>query len=134
MRKHLPLVTLALLGASVCIPAAWAETSQQALTREVRHQLVLLPYYSVFDNLEFKVDNSGHVTLMGQVTNPTLKDDAGRVVQGISDVQGVTNDIEVLPLSPNDNQIRLQEYRAIYSFPSLQKYATMAVPTIHIIV
>jgi hyperosmotically inducible protein len=122
-----------LLAAGLWMPAAAAVT-QAELVREVRHHLVLLPYYGIFDNLEFKVDANGRVTLLGQVRNPTLKDDAGRVVQSISGVHGVTNNIEVLPLSPNDDRIRQETYRAVYSFPSLQKYAIMAVPSIHIIV
>jgi hyperosmotically inducible protein len=104
------------------------------LAKEVRHELVMLPYYSVFDNLAFQV-NDGVVTLLGQVTRPTLKDDAQRVVQKIEGVKKVINNIEVLPLSPNDDRIRLETYRAIYGDPTLNtKYAHQAVPPIHIIV
>src|SRR5690349_1077315 len=87
--------------------------SEQNLAREVRHQLVLLPYYSVFDNLAFKLDGD-HVTLEGQVTRPTLKSDAEAAVKSIESVSGVTNNIEVLPLSPMDDQLRHALYRAIY--------------------
>ena len=94
-------------------PAASQETkANQNLIREVRHQLLLLPYYSVFDNLAFKVDGD-HVTLEGQVTNPTLKHDAEAVVKSIEGVSGVTNNIEVLPPSPMDDQLRRALYRAI---------------------
>src|SRR5437667_7085610 len=103
------------------------------VTREVRHELVMLPYYGVFDNLAFKVDGST-VTLMGQVTRPTLKSDAERVVKGIEGVEKVVNNIEVLPVSPNDERIRLAVYRAIYGQPGLQRYGLQAVPPIHIIV
>lgn len=106
---------------------------QDRLARQVRHELVMLPYYGVFDNLTFRVDG-GAVTLMGQVTRPTLKSDAENVVKRIEGVERVANEIEVLPLSPNDDQIRLATYRAIYSFPSLNRYALQAVPPIHIIV
>lgn len=75
------------------------------MTREVRHELIMLPYYGVFDNLAFRVDGDT-VVLMGQVTRPTLKSDAERVVKQIERVRNVTNEIEVLPLSPNDDQIR----------------------------
>jgi hypothetical protein len=75
--------------------------NQQELTREVRHQLVLLPYYSVFDNLAFRVDGD-RVTLEGQVTRPTLKSDAESAVKSIAGISSVTNNIEVLPLSPMD--------------------------------
>lgn len=114
----------------------WSQTSNRAqdrITKEVRHELVMLPYYSVFDNLAYKVDGN-HVTLIGQVTRPTLKSDAEHVVQRIEGVEGVTNQIEVLPLSPNDDQIRRAVYQAIYSQPGLDMYSLRAVPTIHIIV
>ncbi len=103
------------------------------LVKEVRHELVMLPYYNVFDNLAFKVDGST-VTLMGQVTRPTLKSDAERVVKSIEGVDKVVNKIEVLPLSPNDERIRLAIYRAIYGHAGLQRYGLQAVPPIHIIV
>jgi len=103
------------------------------LVKEIRHELVMLPYYNVFDNLSFKVDGS-KVTLLGQVTKPTLKDSAERVVKNIEGVETVDNKIEVLPLSPNDDRIRLAVYRAIYGQPSFQRYAMQAVPPIHIIV
>src|SRR5215469_17498915 len=107
--------------------------AQNRLAREVRHELVLLPYYGVFDNLAFRVDGST-VTLLGQVVNPVTKDDAQRSVKGIEGVTRVDNQIKVLPLSPMDNQIRRAEFRAIYSSPGFEKYAFQAVPPIHIIV
>jgi hyperosmotically inducible periplasmic protein len=106
---------------------------QTSLEKEVRHELVMLPYYNIFDNLAFKVDGN-HVTLMGQVTRPTLKSDAENVVKNIEGVGSVTNNIEVLPLSPNDDRLRIATYRAIYGYPALQRYAMGAVPPIHIIV
>lgn len=109
------------------------EKPGEYLKREVGHQLRLLPYYTVFDNLECKV-NGYHVELDGQVTNPTLKSDAGSVVKRIEGVTGVTNNIKVLPPSPADDHIRRTEYRAIYGQASLSHYALQAVPPIHIIV
>jgi hyperosmotically inducible protein len=106
--------------------------AQDRITREVRHELVMLPYYGVFDNLLYKVDGST-VTLMGQVTRPTLKSDAGNVVKGIEGVERVDNQIQVLPLSPMDDGLRRAEYRAIYGHPGLDRYAMQAVPPIHII-
>jgi hyperosmotically inducible periplasmic protein len=103
------------------------------IAREVRHELVMLPYYGVFDNLAFRVDG-GTVTLMGQVTRPALKSDAENVVKRIEGVDRVINDIQVLPLSPNDERIRLQVYRAVYGDTALNRYALSAVPPIHIIV
>ena len=106
---------------------------QDRITREVRHELVMLPYYGVFDNLTYRVDGTA-VTLMGQVTKPTLKSDAGNVVKGIEGVERVDNKIQVLPLSSMDDGLRLAEYRAIYGTPGLDRYAMQAVPPIHIIV
>jgi hyperosmotically inducible protein len=105
----------------------------QTLQREVRHELVMLPYYGVFDNLAFRVDGST-VTLLGQVTRPTLKSSAENVVKDIEGVEKVVNNIQVLPVSPNDDRIRLAAYRAIYGHSSLNRYALQAVPPIHIIV
>ena len=127
-------LSAAVITAMSAAPAASQETkANQNLVREVRHQLLLLPYYSVFDNLLFKVDGD-HVTLEGQVTNPTLKHDAEAVVKGIEGVSGVTNNIEVLPPSPMDDQLRHAVYRAIYGDPTLSKYGWSSMPTIHIIV
>ena len=106
---------------------------QNRLVREVRHELVMLPYYGVFDNLAYRVDGST-VTLLGQVTRPTLKSDAGNVVKNIEGVERVDNQIVVLPLSSMDDGIRMAEYRAIYGHPGLDRYAMQAVPPIHIIV
>jgi len=103
------------------------------LVREVRHELRMLPYYSVFDNLEFSV-NGYQVTLMGQVVRPTLKSDAENVVKRIEGVERVVNKIKVLPASFNDNRIRRATYRAIYGHPALSRYALQPVPPIHIIV
>src|SRR5450631_1553005 len=85
------------------------------LVREVRHELVMLPYYGVFDDLSYRVDGAT-VTLLGEVTKPTLKSDAENVVKGIEGVQRVENQIQVLPLSDMDDRIRLAAYRAIYGF------------------
>lgn len=112
---------------------AAAQPSQEKLIKEVRHELVMLPYYGVFDNLAYRVDGA-KVTLFGQVTNPVLKSDAEHVVKKIEGVELVDNQIEVLPLSPNDNRIRRAVYRAIFSKPPLERYQMGAVPPIHIIV
>jgi BON domain-containing protein len=106
---------------------------EERIVREVRHELVMLPYYGVFDNLTYRVDGP-KVTLSGVVTQPTLKGDAERAVKKIEGVETVDNQIEVLPLSPNDDRIRLATYRAIYSKPQLQRYQLGAVPPIHILV
>ena len=106
---------------------------QDRITHEVRHELVMLPYYGIFDNLAFRVDGST-VTLLGQVTRPTLKSDAENVVKRVEGVEKVVNEIQVLPVSPMDNRIRLAEYRSIYGHPGLDRYALQAVPPIHIIV
>ena len=149
MSNHSPkLVHLAgaagLIVASLISVSAYAQGTQTTLQhrqaavevqlqREVRHVLVMQPLYSVFDNLEFKVDGD-RVTLMGQVVNPALKAGAAASVKAIEGVSAVDNQIEVLPLSPDDNRIRRAEFRKIYSAPGMDKYAIQAVPPIHIIV
>ena len=107
--------------------------AQDHVVREVRHELVMLPYYGVFDNLAYRVEGST-VTLFGQVTRPTLKSDAENVVKRIEGVERVVNQIQVLPLSPMDERIRMAEYRSIYGQPPLDRYGLQAVPPIHIIV
>jgi hyperosmotically inducible protein len=133
--KHLLVLSLAIiLGGAGAFPADNnPKGGKGSLVREVRHELVMLPYYGVFDNLGFKVEGST-VTLMGQVTRPTLKSDAENVVKKIEGVENVINNIEVLPLSPMDDRIRMATYRAIYSGPPLDRYAMQAIPPIHIIV
>jgi hyperosmotically inducible protein len=131
----LRVLLLALITA-LAAPSADERPSPRGTERiihEVRHELVMLPYYGVFDNLVYKVEGYT-VTLMGQVTRPTLKSDAENVVKKIEGVEKVKNEIEVLPLSPGDDRIRRAEYRAIYSDTGLDRYALQAVPPIHIIV
>ena len=110
------------------------QRSYDRIVKEVRHELVMLPYYGVFDNLSYKVDPDGTVTLMGQVANPVLKSDAGNVVKRIEGVTRVVNNIEVLPTSMMDDRIRRAVYRAIYGSSVLSPYQLRAVPPIHIIV
>jgi osmotically-inducible protein OsmY len=106
----------------------------ERISREARHELVMLPYYSVFDNLAYEVRSDGTVALSGQVVNATLKSDAEARVRKIEGVETVENKIEVLPTSINDDRLRHQLYRAIYGHAALSKYAWGAVPPIHIIV
>ena len=119
---------LAATAFSQSLPAA-----PEKMTKEVRHELVMLPYYGVFDNLAFRVEGA-RVTLMGEVTRPSLKDEAEAAVKKVEGVESVSNQIEVLPLSPNDDRIRLAVYRSIYRQNSLSRYALQAVPPIHILV
>jgi hyperosmotically inducible protein len=127
-------IAVCLLAAAPLMFADHKDTKgYERFVREIRHELVMLPYYGVFDNLYYKVDGY-NVTLLGQVTRPTLKSDAERVVRDIEGVQKVTNNIEVLPVSPNDDRIRRDAYRAIYGHTALNRYAFGAVPPIHIIV
>jgi len=106
---------------------------QEKLIKEVRHELRLLPYYTVFDNLAFKVEGD-KVTLLGQVVRPTLKSDAEAAVKSIEGVASLVNDIEVLPVSPMDDQLRRAVYQAIYGDTALSRYGFQAMPSIHIIV
>lgn len=110
-----------------------APQSDEALANRVRHEIVMYPYYGIFDNINYRVVN-GSVELTGAVTEPWKKSDLGMDVQKIPGIASVTNELEVLPLSPMDNRLRLQIARAIYRDPSLSRYAVQAVPPIHIIV
>ena len=107
--------------------------SQERISREVRHELLMLPYFGVFDNIAYKVDGST-VTLLGQVVRPSLKSDAENVVKRIEGVEKVDNQIEVLPPSPTDDRLRLQLFDAIYRYPPLQKYELGVQKPIRIIV
>ena len=135
MRSKLLVLAIFTVSCALCaqaqreIPARAVER----IKREVRHEMLMLPYYNVLDNITFAV--SGYdVTLMGQVTNPTLKRDAENVVKRIEGVEKVTNQIEVLPVSSMDDGLRLRLYRAIYGFPSMEKYAMPVIKPIRIIV
>ena len=144
MRRISGMVLLALL----CQPVyGWVSANLQAETppqrvsqggsdwvkREVGHELALLPWYSVFDIIKYRIDDS-KVTLMGAVTRPALKNEAENAVKKIEGVEAVDNQIEVLPPSPSDDQIRRAEYRAIYSQPGLERYGVGSLQAIHIIV
>jgi osmotically-inducible protein OsmY len=107
--------------------------SQERITRELRHELLMLPYFGVFDYIAYKVDG-GTVTLLGQVVRPSLKSDAENVVKRIEGVEKVDNQIEVLPPSSMDDRLRTQLFRAIYQYPSLQKYELGVQKPIRIIV
>jgi hyperosmotically inducible protein len=145
------IVSVVLLGLlTVASPIVWARSGaknsdmgaqsasdvkrpEARIEREVGHELRLLPFFTVFDNLEFRV-NGGQVELMGQVVSSALKQDAETAVKHIEGVESVINNIEVLPPSPADDAIRRAEYRAIYGQPGLDRYSLQAVPPIHIIV
>jgi hyperosmotically inducible protein len=103
------------------------------IAREVRHELLMLPYYSLFDDLRYRV-NGSTVDLLGDVVNPSLKGDAEGVVKRIEGVEKVNNQINILPPSPADDRIRQRAARAIFSFGGLSRYGWEAAPSIHIIV
>jgi hyperosmotically inducible protein len=103
------------------------------ISREVMHELLMNPYYSVFDNLAYRVDGNT-VTLLGSVVNNRVKDDAVASVKKIEGVDKVNDQVEVLPTSPMDDQIRRAVYRAVYGDGPLSRYSMGAVPSIHIIV
>lgn len=128
------LLSALLLPAVLTITqSADAQPRNEKIIKQVRKELVTLPFYDVFDNLAFRVEG-GKVTLFGQVVRPTLKSQAENVVKEVEGVSSVQNEIEVLPVSPNDDRLRMALYRAIYSKPQLQRYSIRAVPPIHIIV
>jgi hyperosmotically inducible protein len=104
-----------------------------SLTDKVRHELNMLPYYGVFDAIAYEV-NGDAVTLSGAVHYPVLASDAVNVVKHIPGVGSVSNQIEVLPLSRFDDQIRLAAWRTVYSWPAMSRVATMPLPPVRILV
>jgi len=131
MRVFPILVLLMVLGQ----PLVARSQVNPRLVREIRHELRMLPYYGVYDWLEFEIQPDNTVVLRGQVVRPTTKSDAEGRVKDVDGVSKVNNQIEVLPLSPSDDRLRLALYRSIYNFNSpLFRYATQSVPPIHLIV
>jgi hyperosmotically inducible protein len=122
-------------SAAVAAPVSSVDQglSQQQIMKKVRKELVTLPYYGVFDNLAYKVEGST-VTLYGQVVRPTTRKDAERRVARIDGVERVVNNIEVLPLSSFDDEIRVRTYRTLFRTGGLYRYAMGANPSIHIVV
>ena len=113
---------------------ALSQKGVDRIIKEVHHELVMLPFYGVFDNLLYKVSPDGTVTLLGEASRPTLKSDAERAVREIEGVERVDNQIKVLPVSPNDSRIRRAMYRKIFGHSVLSQYQLRAVPPIHIVV
>lgn len=110
-----------------------SEKPAEGLAREVRHQLAVVPYLSVFDHIAFTLDGN-NVTLTGQVVRHTLKTDVEAAVKSIEGVGSVVNQIEELPASAADDDLRNEVYRAIYEDPVLSRYAVEELPSIHIII
>jgi|SRR5579863_2638234 len=136
--KSKSLVVVILLSALATLSLAQdrdqpSAKAQGRIIREVRHELLMLPYYGVFDDVAFKVEGNT-VTLLGQVVRPSLKSDAENVVKHIEGVEKVDNQIEVLPASTMDDRLRLTLYREIYGYPALEKYALGVQKPIRIIV
>src|SRR3984885_6812760 len=139
MRSRLVGLVCLLCFASLSVVAQDAQRnqpsakSQDRIIREVRHELLMLPYFGVFDSIAYKVDGST-VTLLGQVVRPSLKSDAENAVKRIEGVEKVDNQIEVLPPSPMDDGLRIRLYRAIYDYAPLEKYSLGVQKPIRIIV
>jgi hyperosmotically inducible protein len=135
MKKMLAVVAAVLIAISAAVAAPKGETEQnyQQLSKQVRHELVMLPYFGVFDNLAYKIEG-GTVTLYGQVVRPSTRKDAERRVAKIKGVERVVNQIEVLPLSSFDDSVRVNTYRALARTGGLYRYLMGANPSLRIIV
>jgi hyperosmotically inducible periplasmic protein len=131
--KSVVVIVLLLAAAVLAQDRDQSARSQERITREVRHELLMLPYFGVFDNIAYRVDGST-VTLLGQVVRPSLKSDAENAVKRIEGVEKVDNQIEVLPPSPMDDRLRIRLYRAIYDYAPLEKYSLGVQKPIRIIV
>jgi hyperosmotically inducible periplasmic protein len=132
-RSRIAIASLLLAAMSSVAYAQGPAKSQDRIIKEVRHELLMLPYFGVFDYIAFKVDGST-VTLLGQVVKPSLKSDAENSIKHIEGVEKVDNQIETLPPSSMDDGLRVRLYRAIYGFSSLEKYALGVQKPIRIIV
>jgi hyperosmotically inducible periplasmic protein len=138
MKTKYPLSIFAALTIACALAAGQPQQpaspkAEERIQKEVRHELLMLPYLGVFDNLAYKVDGY-NVTLFGQVTRPVLRSDAENAVKRIEGVEKVDNQIEVLPTSPMDDRLRVQLYRAIYGDGALERYAMPVIKPIRIIV
>jgi hyperosmotically inducible protein len=136
MKKNFTMAAMAVLAVAFWSSLGRADQTvpSRGIEEKVRHELVTLPFYGVFDDLNYTVMGDT-VTLTGQVTRPTLKSDAEAVVKRAPGVSAVVNQIEVLPLSSSDNYIRRAAYRALFNYNSpLHRYGLGAVPNIHIVV
>lgn len=131
--KAASLVLTLFMAVSVFAGTQGNSPDEAKISQEVRHQVLMTPYYSVFDIIEYAVDD-GTVTLRGWTLEPGVKRDVEAEVKKIDGVQKVVNQIKEEPAGGSDQQIREAEYRSIYGFSSLYKYAWGAVPAIHIIV
>jgi hyperosmotically inducible protein len=128
------LLAMVILGTAQDVPRDQPSAkSQERIVKEVRHELLMLPYFGVFDYIAFKVDGY-NVTLLGQVVKPVTKSDAEGAIKHIEGVEKVDNQIEVLPPSPGDDRIRIRLFRAIYGYPALQRYELGVQKPIRIIV
>lgn len=107
---------------------------ESRLERQIRKEIVTLPFYSLWDHVEYRVSNTGQVQLMGSVYRPSMKKSVERVVENVEGVSAVTNEIDVLPVSSLDDDLRQALYYNIYGHPALQRYQPRSVPPIHIIV
>ena len=140
MRLRLPVLSVAVLAlltlnssAQNAPPEQPSAKAQDRIIKEVRHELLMLPYVGVFDYLAYKVDGY-NVTLIGQVVKPVTKSDAENAVKHIEGVERVDNQIEVLPPSPQDDRLRIALFRAIYGYPALQRYSLGVLKPIRIVV
>ncbi len=134
--RQLGMISALLLGAGLAgagTSSSYPPQSDQALAQKVRHEILMYPQYTIWDNINYQV-NDGSVELTGAVSQPYKKSDLGKIVQKIPGVKSVTNRLEVLPLSPMDDHLRLQVARAIFRDPVLSRYSLGAIPSIHIIV
>jgi hyperosmotically inducible periplasmic protein len=138
MKKTLQTIALGAalsIGAIPIFAGSNNPPAVQDLSSQVHHELAMIPYFGVFDDLSYSIDNStGVVTLTGDVNNPVVRTDAERSVKRLPGVTKVVNKINILPPSSMDNHIRAAEYRAIFGYSDLYRYAMGAIPSIHIVV
>lgn len=133
LMRNLGLVAALSAGLAMAKAPVNVTYTDPQLADKVTHEIRMYSWYSIWDNINIRVTN-GNVDLMGQVSQPYKKSDLQRIVDRVPGVKSVANDLEVLPLSRMDDQLRMQVARAIYRDTVLSRYAIQPVPPIHIIV
>ncbi|MBY0376055.1 MAG: BON domain-containing protein [Bryobacteraceae bacterium] len=126
-------IAMVMAAVPALLSAANGAQPAKPLAEQVRHELITLPFLSIYDSLRFQVDGD-RVILSGETIRPVMKSQAENVVKQLAGVSTVVNNIEVLPLSPYDDRVRIAVARAVYGFPALLRYSLGALPSIHIVV
>ena len=132
-KTTLGLVLTLVATLALALPAAAQDRYDSRIANDISRQIERYPQLTIFDDISGTVDN-GVVTLTGKVTMPFKKTDIAKRAERVEGVQNVVNNIDVLPVSSYDDDLRLRIARAIYGNSAFWQYGARANPPIHIIV